>query len=73
MTAPWLHVIGIGEDGIDGLSPAARRVLDAAPVLFGGARHLAMLPAYTGQRRIAWPSPLADGIAQVLALRTTPA
>jgi precorrin-6Y C5,15-methyltransferase (decarboxylating) len=29
---PWLAVIGIGEDGIAGLSPAARMLIEIAEV-----------------------------------------
>ena len=38
MTNPWLHVIGIGENGMDGLTPATRTVIEAAEVIVGGAR-----------------------------------
>ncbi|MEL6282877.1 MAG: cobalamin biosynthesis bifunctional protein CbiET, partial [Pseudomonadota bacterium] len=37
--APWLHVVGIGEDGMDGLSPAARQLVETADVIVGGDRH----------------------------------
>ena len=48
---PWLSVIGIGEDGLAGLSPAARTLIETAEVLVGGKRHLAMMPdARSGQR-----------------------
>ena len=40
----WLSVVGIGEDGLSGLSAIARVQLDRAQVVVGGARHLAMLP-----------------------------
>ena len=40
----WLSVVGIGEDGIAGLSQIARSLLDQAVVVVGGDRHLAMLP-----------------------------
>jgi precorrin-6B C5,15-methyltransferase / cobalt-precorrin-6B C5,C15-methyltransferase len=53
----WLTVIGIGEDGLDGLAPSARSLVDAAEVLIGGDRHLAMLPN-DGRERLSWPSPL---------------
>ena len=43
MTA-WLSVIGIGEDGVAGLSAAARALIDGAAVLVGGDRHLALVP-----------------------------
>ena len=55
MTQPWLHIIGIGEDGVDGLAPATRAVLDAAEVIVGGKRHHEMLD--TQAERLAWPSP----------------
>lgn len=53
-----ITVIGIGEDGLDGLSPAARAVIDGAEVLVGGVRHLAMVPA-NGAERLEWASPFA--------------
>ncbi len=55
----WLGIVGIGDDGLDGLTPAARTVLDGAEVLVGGARHLAMVPE-DGRERLRWPSPLSD-------------
>jgi precorrin-6Y C5,15-methyltransferase (decarboxylating) len=39
---PWLFLIGLGEDGPAGLSPASRDALERAEVVFGGARHLAL-------------------------------
>jgi precorrin-6B C5,15-methyltransferase / cobalt-precorrin-6B C5,C15-methyltransferase len=62
---PWLSVIGVGEDGIVGLAPAARTLIETAEVLVGGARHLGMVPDY-GAERILWERPLAltiDAIA----------
>jgi precorrin-6Y C5,15-methyltransferase (decarboxylating) len=66
--APWLSVIGIGEDGLEGLTPAARALLDKAQVVAGGARHLAMLPE-DGRERIAWPSPFTEALPRIQALR----
>src|SRR3954463_7461775 len=37
----WLSIVGIGEDGIEGLSPAARTLVTEAEIVFGGKRHLA--------------------------------
>jgi len=54
---PWLAVVGIGEDGLDGLGPAARAAVEAGEVLVGGARHLAMLPNHPGER-LCWRRPL---------------
>jgi precorrin-6Y C5,15-methyltransferase (decarboxylating) len=56
MTAPWLHVIGIGEDGMEGLAPAARTLVETAEVILGGERHHQLAPNITAQR-LAWPSP----------------
>jgi precorrin-6Y C5,15-methyltransferase (decarboxylating) len=64
----WLSIVGIGEDGLAGLSPAARAVVEAAEVLVGGRRHLAFVPEGTAER-IAWPSPLTDAIPGLLASR----
>src|ERR1700739_1685948 len=37
---PWLTIIGIGEDGLAGLSEASRNALARAETVFGGERHL---------------------------------
>ena len=57
MTKNWLSIIGIGEDGLAGLTGAARTRLDTAEVLIGGKRHLAMIPD-DGRERHAWPTPM---------------
>ncbi|MGE4218312.1 MAG: precorrin-6y C5,15-methyltransferase (decarboxylating) subunit CbiE [Alphaproteobacteria bacterium] len=68
MTAPWLSVIGIGEDGLDGLSPSARALLDRAELLVGGTRHLAMLPE-DGRERWPWPSPMTPMLDRIAGER----
>jgi len=55
----WLSVIGIGEDGLAGLTPVARALVESAEIVFGGERHLAMLPP-APQRRCGWARPLAE-------------
>ncbi len=65
---PWLSVVGLGEDGLDGLSPAARAPIDAAQVLVGGKRHLAMLPD-GGAERLGWRLPITDSVADIVARR----
>ena len=64
MTAPWLHIVGIGEDGLDGLLPATRAVVEAAEVIVGGDRHHTLSDA-VGAERVAWPSPF-DALIEVL-------
>ena len=65
---PWLTIIGIGEDGRDGLPAASLRALDGAEVVMGPRRHLALVGEVPGEAR-SWPVPFADGIGQLLALR----
>jgi len=76
MSAPatdpvWLTLIGLGEDGLDGLSPAASRALEQASFIVGGARHLALLGA-TKAQCMAWFTPLEAGVEAVLARRGRP-
>ncbi len=59
---PWLTVVGIGEDGLDGLTAAARALVESAEVLAGGARHLALIPADHPADRAAWSTPLGASL-----------
>jgi precorrin-6Y C5,15-methyltransferase (decarboxylating) len=69
----WLTILGIGEDGVEGLSPAARALLQNAPFVIGGARHLDLAaPLIRGERRV-WPRPIADAVPEILARRGAPA
>ncbi|OAF19435.1 bifunctional cobalt-precorrin-7 (C(5))-methyltransferase/cobalt-precorrin-6B (C(15))-methyltransferase [Bradyrhizobium neotropicale] len=55
MADPWLTIIGIGEDGLAGLSDASRKALVEAETVFGGERHLAL--AGMADRGRPWPVP----------------
>lgn len=68
MSAPWLHIVGIGEDGLDGLTPATRAILDAAEVVVGAERHHGLTEQITAQR-IAWPSPFSTLLETLKSLR----
>jgi precorrin-6Y C5,15-methyltransferase (decarboxylating) len=70
MTAPWLAILGIGEDGV--LSPAAMGLLGAASLVVGGARHLALADGLIRGERLAWPSPIDAAIPAILARRPDP-
>lgn len=72
---PWLHIIGIGADGWDGLNAPARAALNAAGLVLGSERQTALLPA--GMPRETWSGGLSgllerleqarrDGIATCL-------
>lgn len=67
----WLSIVGIGEDGRAGLSPAASAALDAARVVYGGRRHLALAGPLDADRR-PWPSPISDAYPGILARRGEP-
>lgn len=67
-SAPWLHIVGIGEDGLAGLTPATRAVVEAAEVILGGQRHHTLTDGLN-VRRIAWPSPFDALIDTLTGLR----
>jgi precorrin-6Y C5,15-methyltransferase (decarboxylating) len=61
----WLSIVGIGEDGVDGLSATARGLISAAEIVFGGKRHLALAaPLVRGAAR-PWPSPFDGAAAEI--------
>jgi len=68
MGNPWLHIIGIGEDGMDGLTPATRAVIEAAEVIVGGARHH-VLAANQKAETLSWPSPFNSLIGELESRR----
>lgn len=39
-----IHIVGIGDDGMDGLTPQAKKLIDQAEVLIGNAALLAKIP-----------------------------
>ncbi len=61
----WLTVLGIGEEGLDSLTPVARTLLDQAKVLVGGERHLAML-GNDNREQLIWGSPFSSMVEKVL-------
>ena len=67
----WLTIVGIGEDGRAGLSPAATAALDRADVVYGGRRHLALAGPLAAEMR-TWPSPIAEAYPGILARRGRP-
>lgn len=69
--APWLSIVGIGEDGRAGLAPAAAAALDAARVVYGGRRHLALAGPLDADMR-PWPSPIHAAYPGILDRRGEP-
>ncbi|TRD22763.1 precorrin-6y C5,15-methyltransferase (decarboxylating) subunit CbiE [Palleronia caenipelagi] len=68
MTTHWLTILGIGEDGVDGLSARARAALETAEIVMGPPRHLSLLAPLRAET-CEWPVPFADGIPQLMELR----
>ena len=65
----WLSIVGIGEDGVEGLSPVARGLIEAAEIVFGGRRHLGLAaPLIRGVTR-SWPSPFDSAPEEVMRHR----
>jgi precorrin-6B C5,15-methyltransferase / cobalt-precorrin-6B C5,C15-methyltransferase len=65
----WLSVVGIGEDGLSGLSSIALSLLDRSKIVVGGARHLAMLPTDDTREKLVWASPLQTTVDRIISRR----
>lgn len=70
--ARWLSIVGIGEDGVDGLSPVARRLIAEASLVVGGKRHLGLADDLIQGRRLIWPSPIGDSLPEIMKHRGSP-
>lgn len=58
----WLHVVGLGERGLEELSAPARAVVEAAEVIIGGDRHEALS---VKADRLTWPEKFGDLISKL--------
>lgn len=68
----WLSIIGIGEDGLAGLSDAARSLIAQAALVVGGRRHLDLIAGAVKGETMPWPSPLDSAFPAILARRGSP-
>jgi len=68
----WLSIVGIGEDGVDGLSPVARRLVTDAELVIGGKRHLGLADPLIKSQRLSWPSPIGDVLPEIEKFRGRP-
>jgi precorrin-6B C5,15-methyltransferase / cobalt-precorrin-6B C5,C15-methyltransferase len=68
---PWLTIIGLGEDGPEGLSDASHVALEKAEIIIGPPRHLALLGKHAA-KQVEWPVPFADGVDLLLGFRGRP-
>ncbi len=65
----WLSIVGIGEDGLPGLSQVAYSLVKQAEVLVGGSRHLSMLPENDASEKLIWSSPIAITVEEIIQRR----
>ncbi|KAM3108664.1 precorrin-6y C5,15-methyltransferase (decarboxylating) subunit CbiE [Phormidesmis sp. 146-33] len=65
----WLSVVGIGEDGLAGLSAIARSLVDHAEILVGGDRHLAMISESDQREKIVWATPIHHSVEEIMQRR----
>lgn len=68
MSTAWLDIVGIGEDGLAGLSVAAQAAVKRAEVLIGGTRHHELARDVQAER-LTWPSPFDAMIESIEKLR----
>ncbi|WMT91058.1 precorrin-6y C5,15-methyltransferase (decarboxylating) subunit CbiE [Pelagibacterium sp. H642] len=69
MTERWLTIVGIGEDGLDGLTDLTKSLIADAEVVFGGARHLALVRRLNLAEQRRWQSPIETSVEEVARLR----
>jgi precorrin-6Y C5,15-methyltransferase (decarboxylating) len=62
--AQKISIIGIGDDGLDGVPAAARKLIEAADLLIGAERTLALLPESQAER-FAVGANLDEAIAKI--------
>jgi precorrin-6Y C5,15-methyltransferase (decarboxylating) len=65
----WLSIVGIGEDGLSGISDLAVSLIHQGEIVIGGSRHLAMIPVITTQQRLTWSRPINDSVQEILTYR----
>ncbi len=68
----WLSIIGIGEDGVAGLSQTAQTLIASAELVVGGKRHLDLADSLIRGRQLAWPSPIGGAIPEIAEHRGRP-
>lgn len=68
----WLSIVGLGEGGWEELPALGRGMVEAAELIVGGERHLAMLPASVKAKRASWATPLRLTVEEVLRHRGRP-
>jgi precorrin-6Y C5,15-methyltransferase (decarboxylating) len=64
----WLTIVGMGEDGYDGLPARARLAVESADVIVGSSRLLNFLSPSKAERH-EWPQPFSAVVDRITPLR----
>jgi len=72
MSGRWLTIVGIGEDGVPGLTATAQAAVREAELVVGGARHLSLADELITGERMAWPNPMEAAFPTIRARRFRP-
>ncbi len=65
---PWLTIVGLGEDGLDGLSLASCEAIQDAEIIMAPPRHLRLI-GKTNAKVVEWPVPFSQGLAVLTPYR----
>ncbi len=68
----WLSVIGINENGVDGLSSQARELISSAGLVVGGVRHLELAKNLIKGKSEIWENPIEKSIEKIISYRNSP-
>lgn len=69
MTERWLTIVGLGEDGLDGLTDLTKSIIANAEIVFGGVRHLELVSLLNLGEKRRWQSPIETSVEEVARLR----
>lgn len=67
----WLTIVGMGEDGWEGLSAAARQSILNARHVVGSQRLLSLVPEFSGAK-VEWPQPFSAVFQRIEPFRGEP-
>jgi precorrin-6Y C5,15-methyltransferase (decarboxylating) len=62
-----IEVVGLSARGWDDLPERLHYLIRNADVLLGSPRHLDLIPPFSGQQRLPYPSPLREGLPTLLS------
>ena len=62
-----IDVVGLGARGWPDMPTRLQSLVKRAEVVLGSPRQLKLVPAFPGQQRETWPSPLREGLPRLLA------